>query len=295
MPDLPERPDDIALTGNCQFSSSKDPNFYQNNLSLIASYMTLVNSHLKPIVYATGIQFESSLPLIRLSRLWHSTIEDYFESSDKDFNDLPKTYTSHKLIKIMRDSGAEIKFNYTITNYSKYELINQTLVLRPAKKNDYLVAKSYRTNKHLYSEYTILKYFDFNPDIGLVTRTSRLNNETSTIINDKIAHKLHVIMHDEEGITGLKDQDILRGLLNYFNHNIHYKGAIIERGHYDNLQNLRHWYYSELYKPLRGYIDQDTQSYRLKAWRTQQGGTKYAFKAYSYADLNNTFNINKQR
>lgn len=136
MPDLPERPDDIALTGNCQFSSSKDPNFYQNNLSLIASYMTLVNSHLKPIVYATGIQFESSLPLIRLSRLWHSTIEDYFESSDKDFNDLPKTYTSHKLIKIMRDSGAEIKFNYTITNYSKYELINQTLVLRPAKKND---------------------------------------------------------------------------------------------------------------------------------------------------------------
>lgn len=295
MPDLPERPDDIALTGNCQFSSSKDPNFYQNNLNLIASYMTLVNSHLKPIVYATGIQFESSLPLIKLGRLWHSTIEDYFESSDKDFNDLPKTYTSHKLIKAMRDAGAEVKLNYTITNYSKYELINQTLVLRPAKKNDYLVVKSYRTNKHLYNEYAILKYFDFNPDIGLVTRTSRLNSEISTIINDKIVHRLHAIMRDEEGITGLKNQYILRYLLNYFNHNIHYKGAIIEHGHYDNLQNLRHWYYSELYKPLGGCIDQDTQSYRLKAWRTQPGGTKYAFKAYSYADLNNTFNINKQR
>lgn len=294
MTDLPERPDDCILRGDCQFISTEDPNFYQNNLDLITSYMTLVNSRLKPVVYANNIQFESNLPLIKTRRSWHATVKDYFESSDKSLTDLPKTYTSHRLIKAMRNANAAVKLNYTIINYSKYELISQTLNLRPAKKNSYLVVKSHKTNKHLYSEYSILKYFDFDENIGIVTRKSRLTAKTSKIVN-QIAHKLRLIMQNEEGIANLKDQDLSNALLNYFNHNIHYKGAVIEYGHFDNLQNLHHWYYSELYKLLNKYIDQDTCDYRLKAWRTQKGGTKYAFKAYSYADLKGTFNINKQR
>lgn len=67
----------------------------------------------------------------------------------------------------------------------------------------------------------------------------------------------------------------------------------LKHGHFDTLDNLKHWYYTELYKPLNKYI-KNTNNYHTKAWQTQKGGTKYAFKAYSYADLNNTFNINKR-
>ena len=297
MTSLTYLPDETMLTGKCYFISKENPDFYQDNLDLITQYMTLVSDHLNPRVNRDGVIFKPSIPIEIQGHLWHKTIKEYFESSsvqDAPSRDLPKTYTSHLLINKMRENNANAVLIYAITNYSGGELISQMLTLKPATKHSYFVLDRYKTNKHLYSEYDILKYHDFDPEIGLVTRKSRLTTQTATIINNQIAHKLHLFLRRDEDITDLKDQYILRDLLDYFNHNVHYKGAILKRGHFDTLANLKHWYYTELYKPLNKYIE-NTNNYHAKAWQTQKGGTKYAFKAYSYADLTNTFNINKQR
>lgn len=289
---LPIKPDFIALNGTINFNSKTDPKFYTHNLETITHYMTLVSDYLAPVVGSDHITLEPAKSIIKLDKTWHKTIKNYFETSSNNAKgNLRDTYASHKLIKLMRDSDATLTITYNLMNYTRYEFESGTITLKPATKNAYFVQKSYKTTMHLYDEYSILKYSNITNATGIIVRGINNCQLARGEVMDEIVKPIIKIQRTQ-AIVHQNPTKMLNLITDYLNHNEHYKGGLIKAGHYDTIKNLKHWYFTELCN-LFDLPNEITKHYKAWAWECQDGGTDYAYKAYSYYDLHNTYCVHK--
>lgn len=289
---LPIKPDFIALNGTIEFASKTDPKFYTHNLETITHYMTLVSDYLAPVMRSDYITLEPAKSIIKLDKTWHKTIKNYFEtSSDGAEGDLRDTYASHKLIQLMRENDATLTITYNLMNYTRYEFESGTVTLKPATKNACFVQKSYKTTRHLYDEYSILKYANVTNATGVIVRGINNYQLARGEVMDEIVKPI-IKLQRNQSIVHQNPTKMLNLITDYLNHNAHYKGGLIKTGHYDTIKNLKHWYLTELYK-LFDLPEELTKHYKAWAWECQDGGTDYAYKACTYYDLRDTYRVHK--